>query len=120
MKRQIVDQSETRQPNLDPKAKNVKRSGWSAEDRAMEMLDMLNGATENPNPWLGTELIKKRFATQSYDFLEGVLAAGLWFGGFISGGRLREMVRDRDHDNAMDALAVQRLLEYIENNQEKD
>jgi len=108
----------TSQLNLDPKAQNVKRVGWSAEDRAMETLDMLNAVTKNPNPWQKSDLIKKSFAIQSYDFLEGVLTAGLWFGGFISGGRLREMVRDRDHDSTMDPLMVQRLLEYIEVNKE--
>ncbi len=104
--------------NIDGKCKNIKRVGWGAEDRAKEMMDMVNDAVNPPKPWVMNEVVTKSFPGATWDFIEGLLCAGLWFGGIISGGRMREMIRDRDSDKTIDPLMAQRLLEFIEANKE--
>lgn len=106
--------------NLDPKALKVKKEGWSAEDRARELLDVFNESARPSKPWKYEEFVKFMFPISgTHDFVEGFLLASLFMGEIISGGKVREciMLRDGNTKN-IDALMMQRFLTWVEQQKE--
>lgn len=101
--------------NLDPKWLKVKQSGWSAEDRARNLLDIWNRESEKSTPWKYSDLVYKTFPGKgTHDFVEGFLLAGLFMAEAITGGKVRDHIRNRDHGGDIDPLMMQRFLSWIE------
>ena len=106
--------------NLDPNALNVKKEGWSAEDRARELLDIFNQSSRSLRAWKYEEFVKIMFPISgTHDFVEGFLIASLFMGEVISGGKVRECIMLRDgNTKTIDPLMMQRFLTWVEQQKE--
>lgn len=102
--------------NLDPRALNVKPEGWSAEDRARNLLDIFNRESNPTKNWDYKEFVKVMFPfSGTHDFVEGYLLAALYMSEMVSGGFVRDQLRIRDGDtNTIDPLLMQRFLDWAE------
>lgn len=106
--------------NLDPNALKIGIKGWSAEDRARNLMDIMN-SEYNAKAWNYAEIVKKTFPISgTHDFVEGFLLAALFMGEVISGGKVRECIKNRDGCDDLDALMMQRLLSWIEIEKKSD
>lgn len=107
--------------SLDPNALKVKEDGWSAEDRARNLLDIWNDHSQKSKPWEYGEFVKKIFPLfGTHDFVEGFLLASLFMAGVISGGKVRDHIRKRDSVDDLDGLKLQRFLDWVELEKQKE
>ena len=107
-------------PNLDPNALKVKPEGWSAEDRARNLLDIWNSESNEKKQWEYSEFVKEIYPPMgTHDFVEGFLLATIWMGGAISGGYVRDHLRKKDSkQGVLDGLKLQRFLDWVESHKE--
>jgi hypothetical protein len=105
--------------NLDPNALGIKEEGWSAEDRARNLLDMWNDHSSKEKPWEYNQFVKKIFPLSgTHDFVEGFMLATLFMAEVISGGKVRDHIRKRDAMGDLDGLMLQRFLDWVDKEKE--
>lgn len=109
--------------NLSEKSERVRPDGWAREDWARQLLDYINAEAERTGmgkgDWRYEEMFNDMYDPRQHAFAMGFMLAAAWQSGAISGGKLRDVLRQSEAVKPEATITLQRLLEHCEAMREK-